>query len=72
MICNDYEFELLRQKTGFDEVDVLANAEVLIITRGELGSSVYTASGARADIPAVPRSASSTRQASVTRSGAGS
>ena len=54
VICNDYEFELLRQKTGFDEVDVLANAEVLIITRGELGSSVYTDSGARADIPAVP------------------
>ena len=53
VICNDYEFELLRQKTGFDEVNVLANAEVLIITRGELGSSVYTASGARADIPAV-------------------
>ncbi len=53
VICNDYEFELLRQKTGFDEVDVLANAEVLIITRGELGSSVYTDSGARADIPAV-------------------
>jgi adenosine kinase len=54
VICNDYEFELLRQKTGFGEVDVLANAEVLIITRGENGSSVYTASGARADIPAVP------------------
>ena len=54
VICNDYEFELLRQKTGFDEVDVLANAEVLIITRGELGSSVYTDSGARADIPPVP------------------
>ena len=54
VICNDYEFELLRQKTGFDEADVLANAEVLIITRGETGSSVYTDSGARADIPAVP------------------
>jgi adenosine kinase len=54
VICNDYEFELLRQKTGFDEADVLANAEVLIITRGEDGSSVYTASGARAEVPAVP------------------
>jgi len=54
VICNDYEFELLRQKTGFDEAAVLANAEVLVITRGEMGSSVYTASGARADIPAVP------------------
>ena len=54
VICNDYEFELLRQKTGFDEAAVLAHAEVLVITRGENGSSVYTASGARADIPAVP------------------
>ena len=53
VICNDYEFELMRQKTGFDEADVLANAEVLVVTRGEKGSSVYTASGARADIPAV-------------------
>jgi adenosine kinase len=53
VICNDYEFELLRQKTGLDEAAVLANAEVLVITRGEKGSSVYTASGACADIPAV-------------------
>jgi adenosine kinase len=54
VICNDYEFELIRQKTGFDEPAVLAEAEVLVITRGEDGSSVYTASGARADVPAVP------------------
>jgi adenosine kinase len=54
VICNDYEFELLRQKTGFDEAAILANAEVLVITRGEQGSSVFTASGARADVPAVP------------------
>jgi adenosine kinase len=54
VICNDYEFELMRQKTGFSEADVLAQARALIITRGEEGSSVYTASGARADVPAVP------------------
>ena len=26
VICNDYEFELMRQKTGFSEADVLAKA----------------------------------------------
>jgi adenosine kinase len=53
VICNDYEFELLRQKTGFDEGDVLSHTHVLVVTRGEHGSSVYTKTG-RADVPAVP------------------
>jgi adenosine kinase len=52
VICNDYEFELLRQKTGLREDDVLKQASVLVITRGEGGSSVYT-SESRADVPAV-------------------
>ena len=54
VICNDYEFELLRQKTGFHEGDVLAHADVLLITRGEHGSSVFTSRGGRVDVPAVP------------------
>jgi adenosine kinase len=53
VICNDYEFELVRQKTGFDEADVLQKANALIITRGEQGSSVFTARGGRIDVPAV-------------------
>ncbi len=53
VICNDYEFELIRQKTGMSEGDVLAAAGALLVTRGEHGSSVYTA-GARVDVPAVP------------------
>jgi adenosine kinase len=53
VICNDYEFELLRQKTGLDEAAVLAQARVLIVTRGEHGSSVFTAAG-RVDVPCVP------------------
>jgi adenosine kinase len=52
VICNDYEFELIRQKTGFSESDVLGQADVLLVTRGENGSSVYTAKG-RTDVPAV-------------------
>ena len=53
LVCNDYEFELIRQKTGFDEAAVVAQSEALIITRGEQGSSVFTAVG-RVDVPAVP------------------
>lgn len=52
VICNDYEFELLRQKTGLTEAGVLRHARTLVITRGEHGSSVYTSEG-RADVPAV-------------------
>jgi adenosine kinase len=53
LICNDYEFELLRQKAGVSEEGILAHSEALIVTRGEHGSSVYTSAG-RVDVPAVP------------------
>lgn len=52
VICNDYEFELLRQKTGMDEAAMLEAAGALVITRGELGCSVYDRSGRR-DVGAV-------------------
>jgi adenosine kinase len=52
VVVNDYEFELLRQKTGFAEADVLEQAEGLIITRGEHGCSIYT-SLERIDVAAV-------------------
>jgi adenosine kinase len=45
VIVNDYELELLRQKTGLSERDILTLAETLIITKGELGSSVVTPDG---------------------------
>jgi adenosine kinase len=52
VIVNDYELELLRQKTGFTEQDLTREASALIVTRGEAGSSVITSAG-RADIAAV-------------------
>jgi adenosine kinase len=52
VIVNDYEFELLRQKTELNEADVLAHSDALIVTRGERGSTVMTKSG-RVDVPAV-------------------
>ena len=45
IICNDYEFELIRQKTGLGEDNVLELATALVITRGEDGCSVYEKPG---------------------------
>ena len=53
VICNDYEFALIKEKTGLGEADILRASEVLIVTRGEQGSSVITENG-RIHVPAVP------------------
>jgi adenosine kinase len=52
VIVNDYELELLRQKTGLSENDILGLAKALVVTRGELGSAVITVD-ARTDVAAV-------------------
>jgi adenosine kinase len=52
VIVNDYELELLRQKTGMSESDILVVAKTLIVTKGEHGSAVIT-SGGQIDVPAV-------------------
>jgi adenosine kinase len=52
VICNDYEFELIRQKTGMGEDGVLGRAQVLVITRGEKGCSLYE-KGSRVDVKAI-------------------
>jgi adenosine kinase len=52
VICNDYEFELIKEKTGLGEADILRASEMLIVTRGEHGSCVITKAG-RTDVPAV-------------------
>ncbi|OFW10979.1 MAG: ribokinase [Acidobacteria bacterium RIFCSPLOWO2_02_FULL_67_36] len=53
VICNDYEFELIRQKTGLDEAAILADCQALVVTRGENGCSIIDVEG-QVDIPAVP------------------
>jgi adenosine kinase len=53
LICNDYEFELLRQKIGLDEDRAVEEATAVVITRGEQGCSVFERTG-RTDVPAVP------------------
>jgi adenosine kinase len=53
VICNDYEYELIRDKTGLDEAAILERSPMLVVTKGEHGSHVVTA-GETVDVPAVP------------------
>jgi len=53
VVCNDYEFEIIRQKTGMSEADLLRHTEALVVTRGEQGASILT-SDRTIQIPAVP------------------
>jgi adenosine kinase len=39
---NDYEWELLQQKTGWAAADIVAKVDALIVTRGAEGSMIYT------------------------------
>ena len=49
---NDYEWQLLKDRTGWDVADVTARTDALIVTRGGEGSSIYT-KDAEYDIPIV-------------------
>jgi adenosine kinase len=40
VIANDYEFELIRQKSGMDEDAILERSGALVVTRGERGCSI--------------------------------
>jgi adenosine kinase len=55
LIVNDYEFEMIRKKTGLSEEGILDLAEAFIVTKGERGSVIKTKEKAL-DIPiAKPR-----------------
>ncbi|WP_295996062.1 carbohydrate kinase family protein [Rugamonas sp.] len=54
--ANDYEIELLMDRTGLTLPDIASRLEALIVTRGEKGSEIY-AGGERIDIPAVEATA---------------
>ncbi|MBL8141603.1 MAG: carbohydrate kinase family protein [Acidobacteria bacterium] len=53
LICNDYEYELIRQKTGLEAATMLQQSAAVIVTRGERGSTIWT-SDAEYAIAAVP------------------
>ena len=50
--ANDYEFEMLMNRTGLTLPDMAARLDALIITRGEKGSEIYV-KGERHEIPCV-------------------
>ena len=41
LTVNDYEFEMIKHKTSLSEDDIRAMVGILIITRGEAGSTIY-------------------------------
>ena len=53
MFCNDYEFDLISKKTGWDLKQILKHIKVLVITRGNQGANLYT-DGQDVFIPTVP------------------
>ena len=53
VICNDYEYELIREKTALDIDALLEKSEAVIITKGEHGSAIHL-TAQRIDVPAAP------------------
>ncbi len=50
---NDYEAELLMERTGLKLDEISQRVSALVVTRGELGADVFT-KGERIEIPCVP------------------
>jgi adenosine kinase len=53
IISNDYESEIIREKTGLDEKALLQLAHAVVVTKGEKGATVMLRDAVM-DIPAVP------------------
>jgi adenosine kinase len=45
VVANDYEFQLIRERTGLSREEIADQVEALIITRGGDGSILVTSSG---------------------------
>lgn len=54
LFSNDYEWDLLLQKTGLDEADVLAQVGLRVTTLGEKGVEIVGADGTNLHVPVVP------------------
>ncbi len=52
VVVNDYEWNMLAERTGCTAADVARRVDALVITKGAEGSEIHTAAG-RIDIPAV-------------------
>ncbi|GAB1514299.1 carbohydrate kinase family protein [Actinophytocola sp. KF-1] len=54
LFSNDYEWELLRQKTGWSEQEVMSKVGMRITTLGEKGAELVDSSGTSIHVSAVP------------------
>jgi adenosine kinase len=52
LICNDYEFGIIAQKTGLSEDEILARVGTLVVTHGPEGSTIRTSEGRHTVPPA--------------------
>jgi len=53
LFVNDYEFGLISKKTGLDLDGMLKRVDIIVVTRGEHGASIY-ADGKEINVPVVP------------------
>ncbi len=53
LFVNDYEYGLIEKKTGLDLAGILKMVQVLVVTRGEKGASIY-AEGQEIQVPVYP------------------
>ena len=66
LTVNDYEWEVVRERTGLDAAAAASKVEALIVTHGARGSVVHTG-GANIEIPPPPGPATRwTRPAAAT------
>jgi adenosine kinase len=52
VICNDYEYAIIREKTGMDAAAMLATADAVVITKGEKGAEIHRRDGV-IEVPSV-------------------
>lgn len=50
VVANDYEYELIKDKTGLSQQDILDHAEMVVTTKGKYGSTIMT----RDEVAAIP------------------
>ncbi|GAB4570257.1 MAG: carbohydrate kinase family protein [Anaerolineae bacterium] len=53
LVCNEYEFDLIQQKTGKSADQIINRVPVVIITLGEKGARIFT-DGNTIDVPVFP------------------
>ncbi len=53
LFCNDYEFGLISKKTGMSLKDMLKHVDIIVVTQGKEGATIYTPDG-EVLVPVVP------------------